>query len=246
MQIIICDDEPFYADTICQLIKSWAIRQGHLRSVSIRVFHSTEELIDEWSQGLLIDLLFMDIQIPGEIDGLQAAKQIFSANEYTPIVFVTNYAEYACDGYKVNALRYLRKPIQLEEMEECMNIVWRRWSLQQKTTVMIDSNRQTVHLPVQSVIYAESYLHTVVVHTADKIQRYEIRISLDALKKKLPPELFARCHRSYLVNVMYIRKIQRQEITVSTGTVIPIGRNYAEQFLKTYRQYYRGGNTLWE
>ena len=105
MQIVVCDDEQIYLDIITQYIETWAMANGHLSSIVLRSFLSSEDLYEEWEKGMPIDMLIIDIQIPGEMSGLQVAKQIFSQNEYIPIVFITNYAEYACEGYQVNALR---------------------------------------------------------------------------------------------------------------------------------------------
>ncbi len=111
MNIIICDDEDVYLQTISDKVENWAQRFGRTSAVRFRLFHSSEELLEAWENGMKADLIFMDIQIPGEMNGLALTKYIHETDYYLPIALVTNYGEFVYDGYKVNALRYLRKPV---------------------------------------------------------------------------------------------------------------------------------------
>ena len=244
MQIVMCDDEQIYLDTITQYIETWAMANGHLSSIVIRSFLSSEDLYEEWEKGMPIDMLIIDIQIPGEMSGLQVAKQIFSQNEYIPIVFMTNYAEYACEGYQVNALRYIRKPVTQTTMNDCMNIVWKQWSLQQGQTITVETPVQAIRLPINMIIYLESARHTVHLVTADQIGEYDARITMDAFLKKLPCNMFVQCHRCYIVNLMYVRQFKRTFVTLANGQEIPIGRSYAKNFAYQFRQYYQGADAV--
>ena len=124
MQVVICDDELVYADSIRRSVERWAQETRRLDKIFVKVFSSSEDLLETWSNGMVIDLLFLDIQIPGELSGMEAAKEIHGKDEYIPIVFITNYSEYAFEGYSVNALRYLRKPVSQQDIDTCMNIAW--------------------------------------------------------------------------------------------------------------------------
>ena len=155
MNVIICDDERMFLTSIEQKVMQWAQKNGHSNGIVVHTFTSTEDLLDAWEHGLQIDVVFLDIQVPGELSGLAVAKEIHSNNEYIPIVFITSYGEYAEEGYVVNALRYLRKPVSERAIAECMDILWRRWELQHRECVMIELPTQVLRLPVQSILYAE-------------------------------------------------------------------------------------------
>lgn len=187
------------------------------------------------------DALFLDIQIPGELSGLAVAKEIHSNNEYIPIVFITSYGEYAEEGYVVNALRYLRKPVSERAIAECMDILWRRWELQHAECVMIELPTQVLRLPMQSILYVEVSGHYCMIKTTDSEQVYKLKLPLDTIRQKLPDRLFVQCHRSFIVNLMYIRHMTNSSLTMADGTQMQIGRLYQPQLMKQFRLYYLGG-----
>lgn len=241
MNIILCDDEPLFLSSLEQKIGMWAQKNGRVNSILIRKFTSSEDMLDAWEHGMQIDVLFLDIQIPGEMNGLSAAKQIRATNDYLPIVFITSFAQYAEKGYEVNALRYLRKPVADDAVSQCMDIIWRRWALQNLNSVVLDLPTQILRLPVDAILYAEVSGHTCSVFTIDRENPYVFRQPIDYLRQKLPLDLFAQCHRSYVVNLMYVRRLTGNQLTMSDGTVIQIGRKYQSDFMLKFREYYLGG-----
>lgn len=241
MNIILCDDEPLFLSSLEQKIGMWAQKNGRVNSILIRKFTSSEDMLDAWEHGMQIDALFLDIQIPGEMNGLSAAKQIRATNDYLPIVFITGFAQYAEKGYEVSALRYLRKPVADDAVSQCMDIIWRRWALQNLNSVVLDLPTQILRLPVDAILYAEVSGHTCSVFTIDRENPYVFRQSIDYLRHKLPLDLFAQCHRSYVVNLMYVRRLTGNQLTMSDGTVIQIGRKYQSDFMLKFREYYLGG-----
>lgn len=245
MNIVVCDDEKLFLSAIEQKIITWAQRKGHSDSIILHQFTSSEDMLDAWEHGMQIDALFLDIQIPGEMSGLAAAKQIRSTNEYLPIVFFTSYGQYAEEGYEVNALRYLRKPVTVEAVSGCMDLIWRRWSLLHSDGVVLDLPTQTMCLPVQSILYVEISGHICAIHTTDREEPYSFRQSMDYIRRKLPQAIFVQCCRSFVVNLMYIRHISGHSLTISDGTVIQIGRKYQTAFMRQFRGYYlKGGGDL--
>lgn len=242
MNVIICDDEKMFLTSIESKIKAWAHKNDHIRGLMLYTFTSGEDLLDAWQHGLQVDALFLDIQIPGELSGLAVAKEIHRSNEYIPIVFITSYGEYAEEGYVVNALRYLRKPVSEQAIAECMNILWRRWILQHTECVVVDLPTQVLRLPVKSILYVEVRGHYCILKTTDSEQEYRFKQPLESIRKKLPIHLFVQCHRSYIVNLMYIRHIAAGNMTMADGTVLQIGRMYQTQLMKQFRHYYFEGD----
>ena len=110
MRVIICEDERCFQEALCNAIEEWKELTNH-QDVSCICFDSSEDLLASWEGGLSAELLFLDIQIPGELSGMALAKKIRQHDQTVSIVFVTNYADYVYEGYVVNALRYLKKPI---------------------------------------------------------------------------------------------------------------------------------------
>ena len=243
MNLILCDDEQIFLDSLHQKIMNWAKCSRHISGIILHCFTSSEDLLDAWQRGMTIDAMFLDIQIPGEMSGLAVAKEIHNDNEYLPIVFITSFGEYAEEGYKVNALRYLHKPVSEQAVSECMDILWHRWSLRSKDCLTLDLPTQILRLPFENILYIEASGHYCILYTIDDHQEYRIKQSLDSLRKKLPLHLFAQCHRSFIVNLIYIRNIANGDITMSNGSVVQLSKTYQSQLIKQFRQYYLGGTS---
>jgi len=241
MNIVICDDEEIFRTSLTNYIRIWAEKNNCLQAISCLSFSSSEDLLDKWNRGLPIDLLFLDIEIPGELSGMNAANRIFNTNPYIPIVFVTHYREFALEGYHVNALRYLTKPILQKDIEECMNIVWRQWSLAQNDTILIQTAAQTLVLPQRSIIYLQSHSHLINIVATNDPEFYQVRCNFKELLSSLPKALFVQCHRSYAINLMYIRKFQRSAVQMSDGKTIPVGRSFSDDFCEAFYRYCREG-----
>lgn len=241
MNLILCDDEAVFLDALRQKIMYWAEVSGHASSIILHTFTSSEDLLDAWHHGMIADAFFLDIQIPGELSGLAVAKEIHSINEYLPIVFITNFGEYAEEGYKVNALRYLHKPVTQKAVSECMDILWKRWSVRNTDCILIETPSHILRLPINAIIYVEVLGHYCILHMTDNHQTYRVKKALDVLRRKLPNSLFVQCHRSFIVNILYIRNISDGGITMSNGMVLQMSRNYQSQLIQQFRQYFLGG-----
>jgi len=243
MNIIICDDDELYLYSARDKINAWADRTGHSSDLRIHLFTSSEDLLDAWHHGLPADALFLDIRIPFEMNGLAVAGEIHCFNEHIPVVFMTDYGEYATEGYKVNALRFLHKPITTEAIDECMELIWHRWSLQNKECVLLDISSQLLRLPTDAILYIEMKGHYCSLNTTSNITpNYQFKLPLRQIQERLPEELFVQCHRSYIVNLMYVRHMEKDYITMSDNTTIPVSRRYQKNFVSRFRHLYIGGN----
>ncbi len=238
MNIILCDDELIFLSSIEEKINIWIQENKLNKHIIIHSFTSSEDMLNAFNHGMQIDALFLDIQIPGEMNGITVAKEIRKTNEYIPIVFITSYAQYAEDGYVVNALRYLRKPITQEMISECMNLIWRRWNFLQTEGVVLDLPTQSLYLPISSILYAEMSGHACIIQTTDREEGYKFRQTMDYLLNKLPNNQFVQCHRSFLINLMYVRHITRRSLTMADGSVIQIGRKFQQSLMQRFRSYY--------
>lgn len=128
MRIVVCEDEPFYQTAIAEAIERWQSASGHT-DVELSVFSSSEDVLEAIEHEAEIDLLIVDIQIPGEMSGIDLACRIREACLDMTIVFCTNYSEYVFEGYTVNALRYLKKPVSQEDINYCCSYVYNRLAI---------------------------------------------------------------------------------------------------------------------
>ena len=239
MKVIICDDEKVYCSSLRQKIECWALEHGYYKDVFVSEYHSSEDLLESLEAGGECQLLFLDIEIPGEMSGMKVAKEIFSRNPYLPIVFVTNYSSYACEGYEVNALRYLVKPVMQPAIDQCMDIAWKKAELTLNKSIIVRDGNTVIALPISNFVYAESARHNLVISTTENIQ-YRERKKLSQFLEEVPSSLIMQCHRSYAANLMHIRKLMPGWATMTNGITIPISFRYEDLFYDRFMQYHQG------
>ena len=239
MNVVICDDDKTYLEQMKECVERWCNQNKHNESVMIHSFQSSEDLYEAYENGFSIDMLFLDIQIPSELSGMEVAKLIFRKNEYVPMAFITNYSEYACEGYQVTALRYILKPIQQKDVDECLDIAWNRWLMSQSESVMIQMKKQALRLPVRDILYIESIRHYVRIEVAG-MDYIEVRARLSDYLALLPSGMFAQCHKGFLVNIMYVRRIMPNQVVLAGGRIIPLGRTFSASFLDAFSHFYQG------
>lgn len=237
MNIVICDDEKYYQDAVINAIDNWT-RIANYNNIRYQCFSSTEDLLEKWENGLHIDLIFLDIQIPGELSGMALAQKIRVSDQNITIVFITNYSNYVYEGYTVNALRYLRKPIQEQEVYSCLELAHRQFSLLQNSSILIETRDQSLVLRHADIIYIESQSHYLTFCLTYNM-RPVIRKKLSQLLLHLPSELFVQCHRSYLVNLAHIRRFTSNIITMSNNQTLPVSSTFSSALHIAFVHYYR-------
>lgn len=174
-------------------------------------------------KGGSVDLLFLDIQMP-EIKGTAFAKMIPST---TKIIFTTAYSEYALEGYELNVLDYLLKPITFERFLNAVNkMETKTEQVLTEGTLAIKSGYDLHKIKYIDIIYIESDSEYVIYYTTSgkKIMSNQ---SLKSLEKKLPSSLFMRVHRSYIVNKNKVTTLKGRDLLLSDIT-IPVSDSYYE------------------
>lgn len=164
------------------------------------------------------DIVFLDISMK-DIDGIETAMRIRSFHSGTCIVFVTAFLDYALDGYKADAVRYLMKDSLGTEMEECMAAVLERMELRQ---VAFPFTGGVQELYTDNILYVESRKHKSVFFCLESERKeYQLYEKLDVIEEKLGQYAFLRIHKSYLVNMKHIRKISSYAVILDTGRASP-------------------------
>lgn len=242
MRTLICDDEIHYANAIKESIERWKKKTG-IVSITYDVFRSSEDMLDSLRNQTIYDLVFLDIQFPTELNGLQVAKQLRMLNDQVVIVFVSNYDEYAIDGYKVNALRFLTKPISDNQVFECLDIAYRQWQITSSNSVILLETKQQMHrISNKSIVYIESRAHYLDIHTLNiENGTITIRMKIGEILKDLPSDMFVQCHQSYIINLLYVQRLTRTRVTLINNQEAPMSLKYRDAVYKKFKQLYQGG-----
>jgi DNA-binding LytR/AlgR family response regulator len=226
MRCIIIDDEPpaleLLEDSINQ-IPFLELKGGYLNAAQAAKILSEEK----------IDLMFCDIQMPG-MNGLQLVK---SLKQKPLIIFVTAYQEFALDGYELDVVDYLLKPLESERFIQACNKALARYEVLNKPVeadaalarrhLFLYSSYDLVRISYADIYYIEGLKDYVKVFVHNDAKPIISRISMKALQEQLPAGEFFRVHRSYLVNVAHVRSIRKGRITLP-GAIVPYSDHYKD------------------
>lgn len=219
-RIGICDDEPVFLETIKSM--TGEILTGMGVEYDILTFRHTRELEKHLrAPSASLDLLLLDI-LMGEQNGLVFAEQLRMSGSRLPIIFVTSTMDFALEGYKVEPLGYLMKPVQRAELKDAIIRARHRY---QSRTVMLQSPSHSVSFSLDQVLYLDIRNKDLAVHLADG-SILTISVPLNSLISRLPPEQFVRCYRSYIVSMPAIISIWRYGIELKNHETIPVSRSY--------------------
>lgn len=245
MRIVVCEDEQASRTAIEQAIRRWQTSSGH-SDVELLSFASSEDLLEQLMRMSEIDLLFMDIQIPGELNGIELARRIREKHLDMTIIFCTNYSEYVYEGYTVNALRYLKKPINDKDIFFCCSYVYNRQGIKNDQAITVVSGGKRIVLRYAEIRSIEARRHTLYFSTTVSAEPLRINASLSDIQSNLPKDIFVLCHRSYIVNVIHIRMLTRTDCVLSSGDVIPISRTYSDDVNRVFDHYHQGGGARYD
>lgn len=223
LKCAIVDDEPLALG----LLESYVNKTPFLELVGkySSAVQAMNELPDKH-----VDLLFLDIQMP-ELNGLEFSKMVDAS---TRIVFTTAFDQYAIDGYKVNALDYLLKPISYVDFLQAANkaVQWFELLQQPKEeiqSIFVKSEYKLVQIELSKILYIEGLKDYLKIYEEDSPKPILSLMSMKAMEELLPASRFMRVHRSYIVQKDKIRIIDRGRI-VFGKTYIPISDSYKQTF----------------
>lgn len=224
-RIVICEDEVEQREKIKNSITH--ILEDVSSHIKIFEYDCAEQFLEENPVG--IDIYILDIRM-GDMTGMSLAKVIRSENESAEIMFITSLVEYIQEGYKVRAYRYLLKPIKYEELKEsilsCVKDLTRK-----KENFMILENRGSIKkIPIKDILYIEVIRRDIIVHTIDG--EYCTKCSMDKVEKELKLFNFFRCHKSFLINMVYIDSIENNIVMIRDREV-PVSKHRISNLRKT-------------
>ncbi|SHK19881.1 two component transcriptional regulator, LytTR family [Maribacter aquivivus] len=169
-----------------------------------------------------VDVLFLDIQMP-EIKGTDFAKMVDSN---TKIIFTTAYSQYALEGYELNAVDYLLKPITFERFVTAVNKVKPSKIIEKNDTITIKSGYDLHKVKYEDILYVVSDSEYVTFHLGDK--KIISNQRLKALEQELPSSMFMRVHRSYIINKNNVTGLKGRDLLLS-DVIIPVSDSYYDQ-----------------
>lgn len=216
IRIAICEDEKEQQELLKNYIEK--IFEKLYIKYSLDIFNSGEELLEKYSKD--IDLILLDIQL-GEINGMDTARNIRVLDNNVEIIFITSLIEYALEGYKVRAYRYLVKPVKYEDIKENIINCIKEVEIKNKYIIIKKQGNQ-IKLDINEITYIEVQKETITIHTLNGV--YKINGTMNNIEKEIDCSRFFRCHKSFLVNLEHIKIIKQYIAILENNEEVPVSR----------------------
>ena len=230
IKCIAVDDEPLALEQLTGYIARVPFLQLCQDAFSAMQVLSEEE----------VDLMFVDIHMP-DLNGLDLVRSLVVK---PLIVFTTAYPEYAVEGFKVDAVDYLLKPFDFQDLLKAADKARRQFEyhlqdngggtetdlLEKDGSLFVKSEYKIIRINVADICYIEGMSEYVRIYTDAADKPVVTLLSMRKLEERLPQEMFMRVHRSYIVNLRKITEVSRLRIIFNKNIYIPVGDNYKERF----------------
>ena len=237
LKIAVCDDEKYFRNEIKEMLSGYFNDNGI--PFEIDTYGSGKDLVKLGVEMLKYRIIFLDMNM-NDLDGLETARHIRQNSKDVFIVFVTAFANYTLDGYKVDAIRYILKnndSLQ-DSIYECMDaiqdkmnykVIWKEFNF----------NEGYRKISLEQLLYVESRLHKLEFYVMeDTLEKYTLYEKLDVLETELANDSFIRIHQSFLVNMKYIKSINRYVAHLNNGIDLDIPKaryKYVEEMFVAYK-----------
>ncbi|MFA6625203.1 MAG: LytTR family DNA-binding domain-containing protein [Bacilli bacterium] len=231
LNIAIVDDDCKASKNLIDLLSRY--QKEEKTQFAVCSFSDSEEFLRTFN--CQYDLLFLDVQIP-KISGMDVARQVREKDKNVAIIFETDFAKYAVQGYKYNALDYFLKPVSYYDLKLRMSLL----SVQEKTivpyvVVFVQGGSKSVL--VNEIYYVEQLGHDQIYHTATGDLKSVRRQSLASLEKEYSSYGFARCSSSFLVNLSFCTGLIKGEVMIH-NLYLKISRGMRKNFITKLSAYY--------
>lgn len=226
--IAICDDD---ALDIQSLEKHLAKLSEYDLSAKILTYQDPTELVEDIRRGYRFNLIFMDMLMK-PINGIDAFMKIRQYDQAVPLVIVTATSEFAVDGYKVEALRYLIKPIKEEELLKVVVPILQKNKFLNQQFFTFQGAEGLTRLPVGDIYYFQSDLRDIKVVSTEGASIFTGKIS--EIADNMDKFDFVRTHKSYVVNLHKIETLNAQELTLSNGEHLPVSKHRYKDIMLRY------------
>lgn len=188
----------------------------------------------ELLQSEKIDLIFLDIQMP-HLSGLQFLKTL---NNAPMVILVTAYQKYALEGYDLNVVDYLLKPVSFERFLKACNKAKQLYNMQMDSTIkgtanyiFVNVEYAQVKIVISEITFIEALKDYIKINTISSSKAILTKMSMKAIEEKLPAHLFTRVHKSFIVAIDKVTSVKRDFVCIGEKE-IPIGESYKENILR--------------
>ncbi len=230
LEIAIVEDEENYRKVLWQYLRKYETETAE--QIHISVFTDGDEIVEHYSARY--DIILMDIEMRF-MNGMDAARKIREVDRSVIIIFITNMAQYAIQGYEVDALDYVLKPISYFAFSQKLQRAVGRMKKREEHYINIVSKNGVNKVAVSEIGWIESEGHRLIYHVKDRAYESTLN-SMKKVENELKECNFFRCNKGYLVNLAHVKAIQDGWAILTNGKVM-ISRAKKTEFQKALTTY---------
>ncbi|MFA6829295.1 MAG: LytTR family DNA-binding domain-containing protein [Bacilli bacterium] len=225
----VVEDSQEASETIIEFIRKY----GEETKTEFQVQHFPNGLnfLDEFHSQF--DIVFMDIQMPF-MDGMEVSHKLREKDENVKLIFVTNMGQYAIKGYEVDALAYMVKPITYYNFRLILDKTMKSLKRNREKMITINSDSGIIKVNLEDILYIEVSNHDLFYHTEEN--EYQSRDSLSRVENELISDGFAKCNKSFLVNLRHVKKIDNESVFVGKY-ILKVSRTKKKEFSDAFVNY---------
>ncbi len=232
MKLAVVDDELKITELLKGYIKRYE-EEFHC-SLNVSVFNNPNDFLTTYSSDY--DLVLMDIEMPG-LNGIETAKELRRIDSRVVLMFITNMAQYAINGYEVEAVDFVIKPVSYPDFVLKLQKAMRYIVRNQDKKLILNTQDSVVHIHVSDIYYIEVIRHYLIYHTVNG--DYTVRGVMKEVEADLLEYHFVRSNHCYLVNLKYVESIRGNTVKLN-GNDLQISRNKKNEFLTAFARYVGG------
>lgn len=234
IKVAIVEDDKNYSKTLYTYIKQY--EKEHSTSFQVSFFFDGLDIVSEYRSNF--DIILFDIQMK-HLDGMKAAQSIRKLDEDVVFIFITSTVEFAIQGYVVDALGYLLKPVPYLAFSQLMlKAIKRVEQKQTKEYLTIEVDNKLLKLELDQIYYMESQKHSICIHS----ERGTFLTSgpLKKLEESLHLKGFSKCHNAYLIHLRHVISASCNTILLSNQLELPLSRTKKKAFMRDLTDYLGG------
>ena len=239
MNIVVCDDNKIFADTLVKKISMLIPRSSNFGNIDFdcRYIYPADKLL-KYAEDNRIDILFLDITMP-EINGLEVARRFYEEYPDTLIIFVTSYENYVFHSLKFNPFRFIRKNALDEELEEAVISALSKL-LSADEYLTITNRSDCARINIKRILYMEKEKDSNYINIVTIDDTYRYRANINELTEQFKESMFIKINAGTIVNLRHITAIQQGVVLLSDNKKLMCAKKYMRDIKEKYIEYLRG------
>lgn len=229
LRVAICDDSALERELLADYLSHYC--NSHAIPYTCMMYECGEPLYYELGDGGWFDIVLLDILMQPSL-GIDVARRLREIGYKGTIVFCTAALDFAPESFEVGASGYLLKPYTVETFERTMNRILADII---ENTYAIKSRSQVLHIPRDEIMYVESHNSQCILHQVGN-KTYTLYKKLGEIENELAAPCFLRCHQSFLVNMNYVKAVDK-DFTLTNGDVVLIRKKNLKEIRQLYYDY---------